>query len=623
MEVCTISEGDDAIMGEMEMEVDPRRRPEESYLDVSKDLLNKHSKTSSRRNDSSSSSSSRDASVDWEALKVVDTIEELQQRLRENRHCNLLVLPTGSTGSWLPPSGTIRNRSDGHQQRTTPTQSSATIAETATTTTAARLPFRQFVTPAIYCSMVADALQSNTALTSLTLEEVPLINSVSMASLYQPQPQMFRLGESIASHPHLKRLALVDNRLGDTGIITLMQAWSLLEASATSASSPSITRHGFRVASPLSLPLPLPPPAQKGSCLQSLSLCANQIGDQGAFWIAQAFLKPSTSSSLAELDLSSNLISNEGAVSLSNLIRKSKSLTTLFLSGNAIGPQGAESLAQALQENSQMNILGLSSNGIQDQGALAMAVAASQHPSLQALLLEDNRIGTQGCSAVVQAYQINPRLGMMELSGNHPLHLSVLPNIALAMSTIRYLYLDRCGLQDSHAQYLAKSLRTNNTTTVQELFLDGNQIGLAGAIELARALETNTTLEGLFLEGNPIEIAGARALCETLKTSNMTLRRLAIGPIGPVETQNEAMPLDDADSTTIALLHKNNDYRAIQQEIEVYLDMNASGRKRVLQSELPPALWSYFLQRDEITFDPSMMFLFHKEHPQLFFPQPA
>jgi hypothetical protein len=272
---------------------------------------------------------------------------------------------------------------------------------------------------------MAHALQTNTTLTSFTLEEVPLVNThggrrnaaaaAAAAALYyyQPQPQLFALGKSLASHPHLKRLALVEYGLGNTGSTALMQVWSLLEQSATTS------RHGFWVASPpLSnsstttlLPTPPTPTQTSGSSLQSLSLGTNNIGDQKVFWILQAFLKQSLSFQLSELDCSSNLISHEGAASLSNLIRKSKQLSTLLLSGNTIGPQGAEHLAQALlpqpQENNspqKMTILGLSSNDmIQDQGAVAMAIAASHHPSLQTILLKDKRQShwKTGMSAVV------------------------------------------------------------------------------------------------------------------------------------------------------------------------------------------------------------------------------
>ena len=560
-----------------------------------------------------------------EEQKVVDTIEDLQQYLRENRHSNLLALPTT----------TINN--------------GVRLPSTATTNVATRLPLRQFITPAIYCSMVADALQCNTVLTSLTLDDIPLVNPFggrrnglggpntnnnnndrpAPPFFFQPQPQLFWLGQSIASHPHLKHLALVDNRLGDAGVCALMQGWSLFQDSIISSTTQSSTEstlrnspcHGFQA---MSLPLAsMTTPIRHSSCLQSLSLCSNEIGDQGAFWIVQAFLKEPASlcPPLVELDLSSNLITQEGAVSLAKLVAKSKRLTTLLLSFNAIGSQGAESLALALQANSQMTILGLSSNGIRDQGASALAMTARQHPTLQALLLEDNHIGSQGCADIVHAYQCNPRLGMMELSGNQPLSLSILSDIALALPTMQYLYLDSCGLHDAHiTQFLAQAIRTNNT--VQELFLEGNQIGSAGAIALAWALESNTTLEGLFLEGNPIKIAGARALCEILKTHNMTLRRLPIGAPCVDKPKHEGL-LDmnsreqwpnrnDDDEDSIHLQD------TIRQEMQVYLDMNASGRRRVLQSGVPPALWSHFLQREEVLFDPSLIFLFHKENPQLF-----
>jgi len=159
-------------------------------------------------------------------------------------------------------------------------------------------------------------------------------------------------------------------------------------------------------------------------------------------------------------------------------------------------------------------------------------------------------------------------------------------------------------LGDAHARCLADILRTNST--IDDLFLEGNQIGSVGAAALAWSLETNSTLKGLSMEGNPIGAVDARALCQTLKNHNMTIQWL---PIGSASASSKVCSADEDD---IIL--------DIQREMEVYLDMNTAGRRHVLQAGglPPPTLWSQFLLRQDIVDDPDMIFLFHKEQPQLF-----
>ena len=55
---------------------------------------------------------------------------------------------------------------------------------------------------------------------------------------------------------------------------------------------------------------------------------------------------------------------------------------------------------------------------------------------------------------------------------------------------------------DAGATQLADALGTN--TSVEKLYLYGNSIGEAGATQLADALGTNTSVEKLWLNGNSI-----------------------------------------------------------------------------------------------------------------------
>jgi hypothetical protein len=65
---------------------------------------------------------------------------------------------------------------------------------------------------------------------------------------------------------------------------------------------------------------------------------------------------------------------------------------------------------------------------------------------------------------------------------------------------------------------------------------------------------------------------GAHALRDVFKAYNYTLRRLQI----------------------------RDAYHSIQREIDVYLDMNGAGRKRVLENAFPTTCWIQFLAQTDI-----------------------
>lgn len=99
----------------------------------------------------------------------------------------------------------------------------------------------------------------------------------------------------------------------------------------------------------------------------------------------------------------------------------------------------------------------------------------------------------------------------------------------------------------------------------------------------------NRRFGGGLLDGNHLTRKGALLLWDVLKIKNMSLRRLQI----------------------------HDDYHDIQLEIDVYLDMNGTGWKTVLQLSFPASLWSHFMVQMNVLFDTGFMFLFLKERPDL------
>jgi Ran GTPase-activating protein (RanGAP) involved in mRNA processing and transport len=401
---------------------------------------------------------------------------------------------------------------------------------------------------------LARALEANTSLLTLSLEEVH-IGTLS---------GVHRIANALAFHRNFKRLTLYDNRLGDEGVAVVMQAISKHRNVMMNFSY----YHAF---------------TNVVGSLQSICICGNLIGDQGAYWIAQGIVH---NPAITEVDLSSNEIRELGATYLANSLTRSN-LTTLILNANEVGAKGAVAIARALQVSHQMSVVGLCGNDIGDDGAVYLCEVAKTHPGLKALLLEDNYLGERGIVAVAEAHRANRHLGMMEVSWNC-VTPGAMKSLCEGLGNIFYLYLDHCEIGDAHMETLGNGLRSNNM--LRDLFLEGNQIGLRGTRFLANALTKNDCLEGLFLDGNCITNEGAYLLRDLLRTWNMRLRRLQI--------------------------HDN--YHDVQREIDVYLDMNGAGRRTVLQARFPSSLWPQFLAQKEILSDPDLIYLFLKERPELF-----
>ena len=83
--------------------------------------------------------------------------------------------------------------------------------------------------------------------------------------------------------------------------------------------------------------------------------------------------------------------------------------------------------------------------------------------------------------------------------------------------TVTMVIFEEQEIGDAGATQLADALCTN--TSVKVLSLWGNSIGEAGATQLADALRTNTSAKELHLSDNSIGEAGATQLADALRTN--------------------------------------------------------------------------------------------------------
>ncbi|KAL3912795.1 MAG: hypothetical protein SGILL_006744 [Bacillariaceae sp.] len=127
------------------------------------------------------------------------------------------------------------------------------------------------------------------------------------------------------------------------------------------------------------------------SSLRRISLGNNAIGDEGAQAIAEA-LTQNPHSSLVYLGLGYNEIGNEGAVAITDAVSQLKLFATLDLSGNLIGNEGAKALSN----------LNLSGNEIEGGGAGPIAEALRTCPKrIVRVNLCNNPIEEEGRHALI------------------------------------------------------------------------------------------------------------------------------------------------------------------------------------------------------------------------------
>ncbi|KAJ8603909.1 hypothetical protein CTAYLR_009709 [Chrysophaeum taylorii] len=152
--------------------------------------------------------------------------------------------------------------------------------------------------------------------------------------------------------------------------------------------------------------------ALRTTSVTSLSLTANDIGNEGAVAIAAAL---ETNTLLRVLDLSDNNLRARAAASFARMLSVNSTLRALHLSQNPFG--GAPRLLDAAG-SCRLSALSLAVTGIADVGAAKIAAALRVTSSLEWLNVSGNNITNHGALEIAKALAENTTLRHLALQGN-------------------------------------------------------------------------------------------------------------------------------------------------------------------------------------------------------------
>ena len=126
-----------------------------------------------------------------------------------------------------------------------------------------------------------------------------------------------------------------------------------------------------------------------------------------------------TNKALQKLDLSNNILSDNGAVTIGDAIKINNTLVELNISHNNMTSKGTKNITEAIQMNTTLKKLDISNNILSDDGATAISNCLKCNSCLLELYISHIGITNKGTKEIADAIQINSTLQNIDISKNY------------------------------------------------------------------------------------------------------------------------------------------------------------------------------------------------------------
>ncbi|CAL8357999.1 unnamed protein product [Gadus morhua 'NCC'] len=268
--------------------------------------------------------------------------------------------------------------------------------------------------------------------------------------------------------------------------------------------------------------------------LLGLSLETNQIVLKcllGKTWSALVFILLSSEEELDVFDLNKYSASEEGLLRLLPVVKASK---TSLLNGCSLSERCCEALASVLSStSSSLRELDLSTNDLEDSGVkLLSAGLRSPHCTMETLSLNGCHLSKECCEALASVLSSkSSSLKKLELSTND-LQDSGVKLLSAGLGsphcTLETLSLNGCHLSERCCEALA-SVLSSKSSGLKKLELSTNDLQDSGVKLLSAGLGSpHCTLETLSLSGCLVTQEGCASLASALSSNPSHLRELEL-----------------------------------------------------------------------------------------------
>ena len=242
--------------------------------------------------------------------------------------------------------------------------------------------------------------------------------------------------------------------------------------------------------------------------LRVLKMKGNElITDEAAESIAAAV---SSSTELQMFDISKTFFSPKGIQKISKALQCFSTLTKLYISNNSFTDEVTQYIAAVINSNTELREFDVSKNNLQSIGIIEIAKALQNISTLTKLYINDNHnITDTAADDIATVLHRNTQLQELDVSKNH-FEVTGIMRIAKALqgkNTLKKLYIKKNNITDIAAGDVAAIVFC--CTQLEVLDISGNFIETPGILKIAKALQQISTLQQLYIDNNEITDAAS------------------------------------------------------------------------------------------------------------------
>ena len=255
-------------------------------------------------------------------------------------------------------------------------------------------------------------------------------------------------------------------------------------------------------------------------------------------------------SKLKILSLNENNITKEVVEGLVNVIKNNSGLEELYLSDNDL-KLSAVVILQALKEISELKVLNLNYNNMTDQAVEDLACVIKNNPNLEDFRMRNDKLGSSAVM-ILQALMKTSKLKVLSIIDNSLTEKAShdLANVIRNNSGLENLLLSDGDLKSS-AVVILQALKLNSHLKL--LYLR-NFLTESTVVELVSVIKNNPLITGLWLGDNMLQSGVIDIVTSCSSLTSLQVLELSHNSISPIEAVHLASVVANINSLQVLIL---------------------------------------------------------------------